>query len=185
MKLARMSKIALLAIALTSLVGCASETFHQIDGGIKVGDKTYTALLAKDVDPWGVNVSSIVILGSENEDARPQPMMAAGPPQRPAPQQLTAAPGPRHHASPPPDPRQPQVASAQAPRPTLMNTQVVNVNNANCIGWANGAFQGAVGDAIMGASTMGAACLLKPPVFKGGGASSSSSSSSAASASGG
>jgi len=66
-------------------------------------------------------------------------------------------------------------------------THMVNFNNASSIGWANGAFQGAVGDAIIGGSMMGAACLLKPSrvSMRGGGASSASSSSAAAAAAAG
>ncbi|MCX6720231.1 MAG: hypothetical protein NTW11_00210 [Candidatus Staskawiczbacteria bacterium] len=52
-------------------------------------------------------------------------------------------------------------------------THVVNNNNASCVGWANNAFQGAVGDALLGGGMVGAAAVLRPArTFVNGGSSS-------------
>ena len=158
--------IALLAIALAGLVGCASETFHRIDQPIIVGDRVYTALLAKDRDPWGGNVSTIMIAESEHNGGRS--VTIEEPRRRPEPSPCFLV---RREPIP-----------VQRVTVELTNTHVVNCNNQGSIGWANNAFQGVVGDAIIGGSMMGAARLLRPTHIAGG--SSSAAAASAAAASG-
>lgn len=67
----------------------------------------------------------------------------------------------------------------------LVNTRVINSNNQGGDGWANGAFKGAVGDALIGGSMMGAAAIIRPARFsvRGGGGGSASSSAAAAASS--
>lgn len=187
MKTTRFFAVALLAIILASLVGCASQKFEMIDRPIQVGDKEYTAMITERVNPWGTNAVSLHLAESEVEQPSCQPQMQY------APQAYAPPPPPVQYAPAPPPPPPPQVVVVcpppvqYAPAPCYSRrrrTQVVNNNNQGSIGWANGAFQGSVGQAVAGVTSMGAAALIRPSKIsvRGGGASASSSSSSAAAA---
>ena len=57
--------IAALAVVMSSLVGCAESEFKTIKEPIVIGNKAYTAVVAKDRDTWGVNVSTVMIAETE------------------------------------------------------------------------------------------------------------------------
>jgi len=71
------------------------------------------------------------------------------------------------------------------PNELLTQTHVVNNNNQGSTGWVNGAFQGAVGDAIMSGGMMGAAALIRPSRVSANGGSGGQSSAMSAGGAGG
>jgi len=149
-------KIALLTIISSSLVGCATQKFVKIDKPIDIGNKSYTALLTERVNPWGGNAISLNLVESQRNTNQLQV-------------QSTPQPAP----------------TAQQPTELLTETHVVNSNNQGSIGLINGAFQGSVGDAIMGGGMMGAAALIRPSRVSANGGSGGQSSSMSAGGAGG
>lgn len=183
MKRLAFTKIALLAIVLSGLVGCSETKFELMGPDIAKGDKVYSAMKAVDRDIWGVNNSAVMIVESERR-------MNCSPSYSEAPQQ----PGlpPQSERCPPgfiPAPCQPcpprDHCQPQPCREVLVNTRMVNASNASSNGWAAGAFNGAVAGLFQAGGMIGGAAVLRPSNIsaRGGGGGSASSSSSSASAS--
>lgn len=213
MKATKIFSIALLVTLMASLVGCANEKFRMVDQPITIGDKTYTALITERVNTWGTNAVSLNLVESKNKIVKvPQPQMCYSqqpvqeqPQQTYAPQPCPQQPvqeQPQQTYAPQPCPNKPAVVYYRLPcipmqvqpaaiRPVacttvqvrLKDSRVINSNNQGSTGLWVGAFQGAVGDAIMGGSVMGAAAILRPSnISVRGGNGSASASSAAASA---
>lgn len=181
----RMLKIGLLPIVMVAtLTGCATSRFEKI-GTLKAGDKSYDALFTERVNPWGANAVSLHLVESDCKPAaQPQQCVYAMPQQVPmqvpqvaVAQQVVTQQVPMVVCQPPPC-----VAQCAQPIELLTNTHVVNNNNASSIGWCNGAFQGAVGDALLGGGMVGAAAVLRPARISASGGSSSANSCSSANA---
>jgi len=140
-------------IALTmviALTGCATkEAFRKIDDPITIGDKTYTALLVERTNPLGQNAVSLHLIETGTDTRYVDQSVVSRP------------------------------YSYGTEVEPLTKTHLVNSNNQGGIGWANNALQQSVGDALMGASMMGAATLLRPSrtTLNGGGNSSSAAAS--------
>lgn len=160
-------RILLLAVAVT-LVGCAQDRFAKVGPSIPIGDKIYDELISVHTDPWGASATTITLLESKSGRIVRQQTFQG----RVDPKDVLSEKEKRC------------VEKTEYVSSEKYDTRVVNNNNQGCIGYANNMFQGAVGDSIMGASTMGAAALLRPARINvsGGSASASSSSSSAAAA---
>lgn len=195
-KIVRIVRVGLLAIISAGLVGCASSKFRLIEKPIKIGDKEYQAMYAERKNPWSGNAVTVSLVESDvAQQPTCQPVMQTQHPLMLPTQQYAQQPVQRTQQC-----TQQQVVQAQQsqqPVELLTNTHVINNNNQGCAGWINGAFQGSVGDALIGGGMAGAGALLRPShvsvnggsggqsssVSAGGaGGSSSSSSSSAAAA---
>jgi hypothetical protein len=161
-------RIPLLAIVV-SLTGCASSGMKQIDKPIQIGDKTYTGIYAERVNPWGGNATTVAIMESSNGEQRRVDYSSR---QTDSKDVLSATPRRRYTE------RYAEYESSER----LSNTHIVSDNKQGSIGWANNALHGVAGGAILGATSMGAARLIRPAIMKGGNSSSSSSSSASAAA---
>lgn len=190
--------IALVAIVLVSLGGCAKQRFVPIGQTIQIGDKAYNALLANDRDPWGHDVSSMFLLESSilEEPApgcgRTYVQQDCQPPQGPC--QCHWCRQPQQYQQPQQQYHQPQqyqqhryyqqqqqaYCAPPAPQTRLVKTRVVNSNNQGGPGWINNTMP----NAALGAGISGAGALLRPTRIAGS-ASSSSAAAAASAASGG
>jgi len=131
----KMIQVTLLMAMVTIWSGCSSMKFTKIDQPIEVDGKIYTALLTERVQPWGTSATTLTLVEStmaQTSQRQQVPMRAAVVP--------------------------PILPQAEL----LTQTHVANSNNQGSTGWAGGAFNGSVGNALVGGSMMGAARLIRP-----------------------
>jgi len=153
-----------MAIAIAvNLVGCARDTFKQVDKPIVINGVEYTALKTSTRDPWGQDATTLTLIQSDVEQP-PQMVYVQQPPKK-------------SQAQPP----------QRVEAPARVHVSVVNNNNQGSSGWAKGAFQGAIGGGLQGAGIAAAGALIRPSKTtvnaSGGSACSSSSAEACASAS--
>jgi hypothetical protein len=146
----------LLAVVLVAtLTGCASDSAKKV-AQIDVGDKRITFLVQRHHDPFGTDAVTQLQVQSDlkvaTQQSSPSVVMVQPP--------LVVA---------------TQPVAVQPVQELLTNTHVINSNNQGSPGWAGVAFNGAVGDALIGGSMMGAARLIRPTSITASGGSSSAS----------
>lgn len=179
-------KIAVLAILMFSLVGCAEQKFERIGEPQVDGDKVLTAWVAKDRDPWGVNVSTIMFRETEHVAQMPsQPQCGHVQPQCGHIQSVPTQPRARRLVWVPKS----ALGAYQHPqyeqRAELPKSRAINFNNQGGDGWVTGFFKEGFAGLAQGAGTAVTGFGFRPSrvSMRGGGATASSSAASSAASS--